>query len=147
MKKLNRRDTLRLGGIAIAALAPSPAFARTEVEAIVADFARGRQIRGTGLVLDIPLAADNANAVPVGISLDQTMTATHYCEEILLIAENNPRPVACRFKLFPGMGLANVVTRIRLAESQNVTAIARINDGTVLMQRKAVTVTVGGCNG
>lgn len=147
MKHLSRRDALRMGGVTIAALAASPALARTEVEALVADFTRGRQAEAAGLVLDIPLTAENANAVPVTISLDQRFSAASHCEEILLIAENNPRPMACRFKFSARMGMANVTTRIRLAESQTVIALARMSDGQILTQRKTVTVTVGGCNG
>ncbi len=147
MKRLSRRDALKMGGVTIAALAASPALARSEVEALVAKFTRGRQAEAAGLVLDIPLTAENANAVPVTISLDQRFSAASHCEEILLIAENNPRPVACRFKFSARMGMVNVTTRIRLAESQTVIALARMSDGQILSQRKTVTVTVGGCNG
>jgi sulfur-oxidizing protein SoxY len=147
MKHLSRRDTLRLGGITIAALAATPALASPEAEAIVADFTRGRPTKETGLVLDIPLTVENANAMPVEIRLEQDFSASHYCEEFLLIAEKNPWPRVCRFKFSPGMGMANIVTRIRLAESQTIIALARMNDGVVLIQRQAVIVMVGGCNG
>jgi sulfur-oxidizing protein SoxY len=147
MKRLNRRDALRLGGVAIAALAVAPAQARPEAEALVKEFARGTAVKDAGLVLDIPELSENANAVPVGIRIEDKFSEGRYCEEILLIAENNPRPLACRFKLSSRMGTANIVTRIRLAESQTVIALARMSDGAVLAQRKAVTVTVGGCNG
>lgn len=147
MKRLNRRDALKLGSVAIAALAVAPAQARPEAEALVKEFARGKAVQDAGLVLDIPELSENANAVPVGIRIDDKLSEGRYCEEILLIAEKNPRPMACRFKFSSGTGMVNIVTRIRLAESQTVIALARMSDGVILVQRTAVTVTVGGCNG
>lgn len=93
------------------------------------------------------MAAENANAVPVALRLENGISEGRSCEEFLLIAERNPMPVACRFKFSPAMGVADVTTRIRLAESQTVVALARMSDGEVLVQRVAVTVTFGGCNG
>jgi sulfur-oxidizing protein SoxY len=147
MKLLNRRDALKLGGVAIAALAVAPAQARPEAEALVKEFASGKAVQEAGLVLDIPELSENANAVPVGIRIDDKFSEGRYCEEILLIAENNPRPMACRFRFSSQTGMANIVTRIRLAESQTVIALARMSDGAILAQRTTVTVTVGGCNG
>ena len=147
MTHLSRRDTLKLGGITIAALAMAPSCARAETDALVKEFANGRTPRNAGLVLDIPLAAENANAVPVTLRLEDGVAKGRSCEEFLLIADRNPMPEACRFKFSPAMGMAHVTTRIRLAESQTVIALARMSDGEILAQRVAVTVTIGGCNG
>lgn len=147
MKRLNRRDTLKLGGVAIAALAAGPAFARKEADALIAEFTRGKKPETAGFVLDIPLSAENASAVPVTLKLERNFSAASYCEEMLLIAEKNPHPTVCRFRFTKNMGMANVTSRIRLAESQTVVALARMSDGTVLVDRKAITVTIGGCNG
>lgn len=147
MKHLSRRDTLKLGGITIAALAIMPSRADADVEPFVREFARGKAPKNTGLVLDIPLAAENANAVPVALRLENGVADGRSCEEFLLIAERNPMPEASCFKLSPAMGVADVTTRIRLAESQTVVALARMSDGEVFVQRAAVTVTFGGCNG
>lgn len=142
--RVTRRQTLTLGAAA-AVLAAGPAFARPEVEALMADFTKGRAPREGGLSLDVPLTADNPNAVPVAVKLDQRFTDSLWCEEMLVIADRNPRPAACRFRFERRMGLADVGVRIRLAESQSVIALARMNDGTVLMQAKPVTVAGGGC--
>jgi len=147
MNDLSRRDTLKLGGVVIAALALAPTHARAETEALVKEFARGKKPKSDGLVLDIPLAAENANAVPVALRLQNGVADGRSCEEFLLIAERNPMPEACRFKFSPAMGMADVTTRIRLAESQTVIAAARMSDGEVFVQRVAITVTIGGCNG
>lgn len=142
---VTRRQTLTLGAAAVAALAAGPAFARPEVEALLADFTRGRTPRAEGLLLDVPLTADNPNAVPVAVKLAQRFTDSLWCEEMLVIADRNPRPAVCRFRFERRMGLADVAIRIRLAESQSVIALARMSDGTVLMQTRPVTVTGGGC--
>lgn len=147
MQRLNRRETLKLGGIAIAALAIAPSRARAETEALVKEFARGKTPKGSGLILDIPLAAENANAVPVTLRLENGISDGRNCEEFLLIADRNPMPEVCRFKFSSVMGAADVTTRLRLAESQTVVAAARMSDGEVFVQRVAITVTIGGCNG
>lgn len=146
MKHLSRRDTLKLGGITIAALAIVPSGARAEAEALVKEFARGKAPKEVGLILDMPLAAENANAVPVTLRLESGVSERN-CEEFLLIADHNPIPEVCRFKFSPAMGVADVTTRIRLAESQTIVAAARVSDGEVFVQRVAITVTIGGCNG
>jgi len=40
-----------------------------------------------------------------------------------------------------------VSTRIRLAKTQNVVAIAQMNDGSFQRANAAVKVTIGGCGG
>lgn len=147
MNDLSRRDTLKLGGVVIAALTFAPSRANAQTEALLKEFARGKTPKNGGLVLDMPLAAENANAVPVTLRLENAAPEGRSCEEFLLIAERNPMPEACRFKFTPAMGIADVTTRIRLAESQTVVAAARMSDGEVFVQRVAITVTVGGCNG
>lgn len=145
MTVLSRRRTLRLGVAAAAAVTAAPAMARPEVDSLVAEFTRGRAAQAEGLSLDLPPAADNPDAVPVAVKLDRRFTDSHWCEEILLIADRNPRPAVCRFRFERRMGMADVAIRIRLAESQTVMALARMSDGTVLIQSKPVTVTGGGC--
>jgi sulfur-oxidizing protein SoxY len=147
MMNLSRRDTLKLGGVAIAALAIAPARALAETEALIKEFAGGKTPKNAGLTLDIPVTAENANAVPVTIRLEDRFSGARSCEEFLLIAERNPMPEACRFRFSPATGMADVTTRIRLAESQTVVALARMSDGEILVHRVSVTVTVGGCNG
>lgn len=139
------RRNLLVGAASVLVALPTPSFARSDVEALVSAFAKGRQPVEGGLALDVPLTADNANAVPVGIKLQQRFTDSLWCEEILVIADRNPRPAACRFLFERAMGMADVATRIRLAESQNVIALARMSDGAVMMQTRPVTVTGGGC--
>lgn len=149
MVRFSRRAALQVGAGLLSLLAVPGgvrrAFARTDAKDIIAAFTKGQTLKDGGIVLDILKMADNANAVPTTIAVDTPMTAESYCAEVMLVAEKNPRPVVCRFEFSPGPGVAEVSTRIRLAESQDVVALARMNDGSVRIARASVVVTMGGC--
>lgn len=151
MLRFSRRTALRFAaGFAAALAMPAGigrALARSGAKEAIAAFTNGRTPAAGRIELDLPFTADNANAVPVDIQVDSPMTADSYCEEVLLIAEKNPRPVVCTFRFSPGLVVPQVATRIRLGESQNVTVLAKMNDGSVFMASKAIVVTIGGCGG
>jgi len=144
MKTVTRRQTFALFGWALAAFALFRS-ARAEAQEIVSEFLAGKTPANGRIELDIPFTADNGNSVPVGIRVDSPMTAENFCSEVLVIAEKNPRPKVCSFRFEPGLALPYLSTRIRLAESQNVQVFAKMNDGSVFVARKAVTVTTGAC--
>jgi sulfur-oxidizing protein SoxY len=143
MSFLTRRQSFALFGWTAALLLPMRVLAQGQD--IIAEFTGGKTPAAGRVELDIPFTADNANSVPVGIRVDSPMTAEKFCSEILLIAEKNPRPKVCSFKFEPGLSVPHLSTRIRLAESQTVQAFAKMNDGSVFVSRKAVTVTTGAC--
>ena len=66
-------------------------------------------------------------------------------EELIVIAESNPVPLASRFFFFPAMGTAEAAIRLRLIASQNIRALARMNDGRLLMTRQFIEVVPGSC--
>ncbi|MBY0530758.1 MAG: thiosulfate oxidation carrier protein SoxY [Xanthobacteraceae bacterium] len=144
MRKLSRRQSFALFGWALAAMALLRA-SRAEAQGAAAEFLGGKIPASGKIEFDIPFTADNANSVPVGIRVDSPMTADNYCSEVLVIAEKNPRPKVCSFKFEPGLSVPHLSTRIRLAESQTVSVFAKMNDGSVFVARKAVTVTSGAC--
>ena len=116
-----------------------------EVRRVIAEFLQGAEPIEKGLTLDMPFLGDNPASVPVRVMLDEAVTPESYCEELILIAEGNPRPLACRFHFTPLLGSVDVGVRLRLIESQSVRALARMNDGRVLAQVREITVTAGGC--
>ncbi|WP_397473832.1 thiosulfate oxidation carrier protein SoxY [Pusillimonas sp.] len=116
-----------------------------EVQAIVDAFLDGAQSLNEGLKLDMPVLGDNPAAVPVKAILDVPITADSYCKELVIIAEGNPRPMACRFQFTPLAGTTEVAVRLRLIETQSIQALARMSDGRVLAARRHITVTAGGC--
>lgn len=144
---VTRRDALVGAGAILLSVAAAPVLAQGAVKSIVDQFAEGKTPQQGKLEFDVPFTADNPNAVPIGIRVDSPMTAASYCREVLLIAEGNPRPLVCRFAFTPGFSVPQLSTRVRLAETQHVTLLAKMSDGAVFIARKEVTVTAGGCGG
>lgn len=99
------------------------------------------------LTLDLPQIAENGNTVPIGISVDSPMTADEYVKAVHVFAEGNPLPDVASFHFGPKSGVAQASTRMRLAKTQNVVAIAEMSDGKVYGTRAEVKVTIGGCGG
>lgn len=118
---------------------------QAEVKATVDSFLKGATPRDTGLKLDMPALGDNPAAVPVKVVFDVPITPELYCEELIIIAENNPKPLACRFNFTALSGTSEVAVRLRLMDSQSVQALARLSDGSFLVARQHITVTAGGC--
>lgn len=122
-------------------LAPNPAA----LERARADFLRGAQPQAEGLLLDAPALADNPSAVPIKIKVTLAITAQDWCEELIVLAEANPEPLACRLWFGPANGSAEATLRLRLTQSQTITALARMKSGQLLAASQAVTVAASGC--
>lgn len=116
-----------------------------EREALLRQITGGAAVRPGRVIFDTPELADNGHAVPVRIAVDSPMTAADHVRSITVIAERNPRPIVATFTLGPHSGRAQVVTRIRLADSQEVLALARLSDGTYWSGGARVVVTELAC--
>ena len=148
--QLSRRQALALGTGALAAAAgvlPTAALAKNDADEIIKQFAAGREPQKGKVKLDLPEIAENGNTVPMTVSVESPMTAEAHVTDILVLADQNPRAGVVRFRLSPLSGVAEANTRIRLAETQNVLAFAKMSDGSVFMDSKLVKVTIGGCGG
>jgi sulfur-oxidizing protein SoxY len=100
----------------------------------------------TGRVkLDIPPLVENGNTVPMTVSVTSPMTADDYVRSIHVFNEKNPQPYVGNFYLGPAAGRAQVSTRIRLADSQKVVAIAQMSDGSFWSASIDVVVTLAAC--
>src|ERR1700751_66297 len=100
----------------------------------------------TGKVkLDIPPLVENGNTVPMTVSVTSPMTADDYVRSIHVFNEKNPQPYVGHFYLGPAAGRAQVPTRIRLAGSQKVVAIAQMSDGSFWSASLDVVVTLAAC--
>jgi sulfur-oxidizing protein SoxY len=95
--------------------------------------------------LDIPPLVENGNTVPMTVSVASPMTATDYVKSIHVFNEKNPQPNLGNFFLGPRAGRAQVSTRVRLADSQTITAIARLSDGSLWSTTAEVVVTLAAC--
>jgi sulfur-oxidizing protein SoxY len=79
------------------------------------------------------------------VAVESPMTPEDHVAEIAVFNELNPLPDVVRFRLTPASGLATVQTRIRLAGSQTIVAIARMSDGSLWRTATAVIVTAPAC--
>lgn len=150
MLSIDRREAMRLGAVAAAALAaPAPAFADTASAAaeMIKKFTGGKEPAKGKVSLDLPEIAENGNTVPITVSVESPMTAQSYVQEVLVLAEQNPAPGVATLHFTPLSGKAEAALRIRLAKTQNVIAVAKMSDGGVFMEKKVVKVTIGGCGG
>ena len=95
--------------------------------------------------LDLPPLVENGNTVPLGISVESAMTAADHVKAIHVFNEKNPQPDVVSFRLGPRAGRASVATRIRLADTQLVVAIAELSDGSFWSARASVVVTLAAC--
>ena len=137
---LTRRDVLRLGGgaAALAAMLPvGSAVASNGVQRAIAEFTGGARPGEGGVVLEVPEIADNGGAVPVRV-------AAEGARRIALFVDGNPSPGVAVFA-FGRLATPVASTRIRLAGSQNVIAVAELANGTFRKASRAIAVTAGGC--
>lgn len=136
---ITRRNALALGlgGIVVAAL---PLPARAAVEDAVAAFTGGASAGAGGITLTAPEIAENGNTVPVSVDAPGAVS-------ILVLAAGNPEPEVATFTFGPAAGSQMASTRIRLAKTQDVIAIAKMADGSFVQAQSTVKVTIGGCGG
>jgi sulfur-oxidizing protein SoxY len=151
MRQLSRRATLMLG-TAVAALSVlgwggrAQAGAKEAAEQI-AKFTGGKTAVSGKISIELPEIAENGNTVPLQVTVDAPMTADNYVSEVMVVAEGNPNPGVATFHFSPLSGKAQAATRIRLAATQNIVAVAKTSKGEFFTGQKAVKVTIGGCGG
>jgi len=95
--------------------------------------------------LDLPPLVENGNVVPLTVTVDSPMTATDHVKAIHVFNEKNPQPNVIGVQLGPRAGRATMATRIRLADTQTVTAVAELSDGTFWTDNIQVIVTLAAC--
>jgi sulfur-oxidizing protein SoxY len=149
---ITRRQVLAVsaGAAAFAAMGwrVTPAAATPEETAKrIAEFAGGKEPLQGKLTLTAPEIAENGNTVPVSVSVESAMSGDDMVQSVMILAEGNPNPDVATFNFTAMSGVAEATTRMRLAKTQTVVAVARMADGTVYMDKKEVKVTIGGCGG
>lgn len=125
---------------------PLAARATPETQrAAIAAFAEGRTPRDGRVALEVAPLVENGNTVPVTVRVASPMTAEDHVRQIAIYNERNPGTDVAVFHLGPRAGRASVSTRIRLATSQRLVALAKMNDGSVWQQSVDVVVTLAAC--
>lgn len=126
--------------IAVRAQDAAAAPART-AEDMIAEFTGGADVvEGDGVKLTAPEIAENGNTVPISVEAPGATA-------ILLIASENPTPGVAKFAFGPLAANQAAATRIRLAKTQDIVAIAKMADGSFVRTASNVKVTIGGCGG
>jgi sulfur-oxidizing protein SoxY len=133
-----------IGAAPIVALRPAeatPAMLASAIRNVVGE----AEVRTGKVKLDVPPLVENGNTVPMTISVSNPMTSDDYVRSIHVFNEKNPQPNIGNFYLGPRAGRAQVSTRIRLADSQKIVAIARLSDGSFWSASVDVVVTLAAC--
>lgn len=137
--EFTRRETLAIGAGA-ALMTVLPFRANASADDAIAAFTGGAAMAESGVDLGAPEIAENGNTVPVDVSAPGATA-------ILLLASGNPTPDVATFNFGPLAAESSASTRIRLAGTQDVIAVAKMADGSFARASKTVKVTIGGCGG
>ncbi len=143
----SRRAALAGAGAGLLAVALArPARAAPEtMAAAIRGFAGEAPVRPGRVRLEIPPLVENGNAVPLSVSVESAMTGTDFVRRIAVFNERNPQPHVLTASLGPRAGRAAIATRIRLATSQRLVAVAEMGDGSFWSDSAQVVVTLAAC--
>lgn len=143
---IGRRALLAAGATGLLVLAlPRPLLARPGLEAAIRGFTGGAEVQAGRVRLDIPPLVENGNAVGVTVDVQSPMSPDDHVRRIALFNEKNPQADIAIFHLGPRAGRARIATRIRLATSQTVVAVAEMSDGSFWSSQANVVVTLAAC--
>jgi sulfur-oxidizing protein SoxY len=151
-RQVNRRELLALFGagtvaaMGISLAGPALADAKSTAAAI-AKVTGGKSAAAGKITLDTPQIAENGSTVPISVSVDSPMTDADHVKKVHVWAEGNPNPDVASFHFTTMSGKAKVSTRIRLAKTQNIISVAEMSDGSFVMAKSEIKVTIGGCGG
>jgi sulfur-oxidizing protein SoxY len=147
-----RRDILKAAGalaagcgtatvLTVPAADATPAAMQAAIRKVIGE----APVRQGKVTLDIPPLVENGNTVACSVSVESPMTPNDYVKAIHIFNEKNPQPNVISMHLGPRAGRARVSTRIRLADTQSVVAIAELSDGSFWSATTNVVITLGAC--
>ena len=147
---MNRRTLLRASAAGTLLIAMRSLAANIVVSPILSELARAfagpsAALREGRVKFDITPLVENGNSVPVEVTVDSPMTTAQHVTGIAIFNEKNPQNDVAVFELTPLCGRARVATRIRLATSQQLIAVAKMNDGSCWTHTVEVIVTTASC--
>src|SRR5262245_50361748 len=140
-----RKFLLAAGALAIVCRPSSSSATTASMQEAIRKVVGDAQVRRGKVKLDLPPLIDNGNVVALAVSVDSPMTPTDYVKAIHVFNEKNPQPNIVSVGLGPRAGRASIATRIRLADSQTVIAIAQLSDGSFWQTSQDVIVTIAAC--
>ncbi len=137
--EFSRRETIALG-LGAVALTVMPFRVNAATDELIAEFTGGGDIADSGVTLTAPEIAENGNTVPIAVDAPGAAA-------IMVIATGNPTPPVATFNFGELAASQSASTRIRLAGTQDVIALAKMADGSFAQAKAVVKVTIGGCGG
>jgi sulfur-oxidizing protein SoxY len=141
-----RRFLAVAGTVAFAPILVRSAGATPEtMAAAIREVVGEAPVREGKITLELPPLVENGNAVPMTVAVDSPMTAADHVKRIQVFNEKNPQPNIVTFHLGPRAGKAKISTRVRLADSQKVVAIAELSDGSFWSASADMIVTLAAC--
>jgi sulfur-oxidizing protein SoxY len=142
---MRRRRFLILSGaglvVPLASIRPVRATP-VEVAALIAQLVGNGELHDGRVKLDLPVMVENGNSVGMTVSVDAPVAQVR---SIDVFAEGNPLPHVLRVRFGPHAGAPRIATRIRLATSQTVIAVARLADGSCWRDSVDLLVTLAAC--
>jgi sulfur-oxidizing protein SoxY len=145
---MKRRTFIATSVALVATVVVRPAAALTQSSVLmplVNQYAAGGTVREGRVKFDIAPLVDNGNSVPIEITVDSPMTQAQHVVGIAIFNEKNPQNDVAQFTLTPLSGRARVATRMRLAVTQQLVAVAKMNDGSCWTHTVEVLVTIASC--
>jgi sulfur-oxidizing protein SoxY len=115
------------------------------LSAAIQEVTGGAPLHEGKVTLDIPPLVENGNAVPITVRVASPMTVGDYVKAIHVFNEKNPQPHVFNAWLSPANGQARIATRMKLADTQKVVAIAETSKGEFHAAHADVIVTIAAC--
>ena len=142
-----QRRSFLAGTTALVAVLPlASAHATPEsLQAAIREVVGSAALREGKVKIDLPALVENGNTVPLGVTVDSPMTATDRVKAIHVFNEKNPQPFVITVRLTPRNGRARIATRMKLADTQTVIAVAEMSDGSFWKASAEVIVTIAAC--
>ena len=152
MKRASRRQFLvAAGGLAVTAALPLNATAQmtrmapNNMPQVIARLVGSTKVNPGKVKVGLPPLVENGHLVPLTVTVDSPMTDADYVKAIHVYTDKNPLPEVISFYLGPRAGRASFSTRVRLADSESVVAIAQLSDGSFWSETVYVVVTTAAC--
>jgi sulfur-oxidizing protein SoxY len=146
---MKRREFMKIGAAAAAGTALGARAqglqAAQDITPLLEKITGGKPIEKKDVEIEIPQLAENGNSVPLHMRVASPMKPDDHVTALHVFAERNPRPHVATFHLAPGLGRAEITTRIRLAGTQNVTVLAALSGDRFRMAQAPVLVTASAC--
>jgi sulfur-oxidizing protein SoxY len=144
-KPTRRAVTFGLATAVAASVPVQQAAAAEDYAAILQGITKGKPVQNGRVKLTLPELAENGNVVSTLIEVESPMTTADHVRNIYVLAEKNPQVLLIRFHLSPRAGRAKLATNLRLADTQRVTCLAEMSDGSFWSGEATVIVTLAAC--